>query len=89
MTLNYSSWDDDLPPDPEEIYQDFLCSLERKLGFGLYFVQCTPVESDRFIHKIPHDLPQKKIAVLRLFEPIDKLYQHVADAIKEQEIDIL
>ncbi|MBD2293196.1 tetratricopeptide repeat protein [Anabaena sphaerica FACHB-251] len=89
MILNYSNWDDDLPPDPEEIYQDLLCALERKLGFGLYFVQCTPVESDLFIHKIPQDIPHKKIAVLRLIEPVDKLYQQVANYIQDQTIDIL
>lgn len=89
MILNTSSWDDDLPPDPEEIYQDLLCALDRKLGFGLYFVQCTPVESDCFIHKIPQDLPHKNIAVLRLLEPVDKLYQQVANYIQGQTVDIL
>ncbi|MEA5578583.1 tetratricopeptide repeat protein [Anabaena sp. UHCC 0451] len=89
MTLNYSSWDDDLPPEPEEIYQDLVCALERKLGFGLYFVQCTPVESDRFIQKIPQDIQHKKIAVLSLIEPVEKLYQQVANYIQEKTIDIL
>jgi tetratricopeptide (TPR) repeat protein len=89
MILNTSSWDDDLPPDPEEIYQDLLCALDRKLGFGLYFIQCTPVESDCFIHKIPQDLPHKNIAVLRLLEPVDKLYQQVANYIQGQTVDIL
>ncbi|MGM3305392.1 tetratricopeptide repeat protein [Anabaena sp. WFMT] len=89
MTSNYTDWDNDLPPEPEEVYQDLLRALEWKLGFGLYFVQCTPVESDRFIAKIPHDIPQKRIAVLRLLEPVDKLYEQVADCIKDQQIDIL
>ncbi|TAF12177.1 MAG: tetratricopeptide repeat protein [Nostocales cyanobacterium] len=89
MILNHISWDDDLPPEPEEIYQDLLCALERKLGFGLYFVQCTPVESDRFIHKIPQDLTNKKIGILRLLEPVDKLYQQVDNFVQDQKIDIL
>ncbi len=89
MTLNYSTWDDDFPPDPEEIYQDLLCAVERKSGFGLYFVQCNPVGSDRFINKIPQDIPHKKIAVLRLFEPVDKLYQQITNCIQDQQIDIL
>ncbi|MBK1988702.1 tetratricopeptide repeat protein [Sphaerospermopsis aphanizomenoides BCCUSP55] len=89
MNANYSDWDNDLPPDPEEVYQDLLRVLQWKTGFGLYFVKCNPVESDGFIAKIPHDLPQKKIAVLRLFEPVDKLYQQVVDCIQDQKIDIL
>ncbi|WP_353931518.1 tetratricopeptide repeat protein [Okeanomitos corallinicola TIOX110] len=89
MTLIYSHWDDDLPPDPQEVYQDLLCSLERKTGFGLYFVQCNPVDSDRFINQIPHDLPHKNIKILRLVEPIDKLYQQVNSFIQGKKIDIL
>jgi tetratricopeptide (TPR) repeat protein len=89
MTLNYTDWDDDLLPDPQEAYQDLLCALDRKIGFGLYFVQCNPVESDHFINKIPNDLPEKKIKVLRLFEPIDKLYAQVNNYIQKEKIDIL
>lgn len=89
MTSNYTDWDNDLLPEPEEVYQDLLRALKWKSGFGLYFVQCTPVESDHFIAKIPHDLPQSKIAVLRLFEPVDKLYDKVVDCIQDQQIDIL
>lgn len=89
MTFNYTCWDDDLPPDPQEIYQDLLCALDRKTGFGLYFVQCNPVESDRFINQIPHDLPHKKIAVLRLFEPVEKLYHQVSQYLQGKTIDIL
>jgi tetratricopeptide (TPR) repeat protein len=89
MIINCNQWDEDLPPDPQEIYQDLLCSLDKKSGFGLYFVQCNPVESDRFINKIPHDLSHKKIAILRLFEPIEKLYQQVKDFVQDKQIDIL
>ncbi|NET01364.1 MAG: tetratricopeptide repeat protein [Sphaerospermopsis sp. SIO1G1] len=89
MTNTYSHWDDDLPPDPQEAYQDLLCALERKVGFGLYFVQCNPVESDHFINKIPHDLPHKNIKVLRLVEPIDKLYQKINSFVQAEKIDIL
>ncbi|MEH1868809.1 MAG: tetratricopeptide repeat protein [Nostoc sp.] len=89
MNPNLSDWDDDLPPEPEEAYQDLLRALRRKLGFGLFFVQCTPVEADNFIVKLPQEIPQKKIAVLRLVEAIDNLYQPVAEFVKDKQIDIL
>ncbi|MEH2223977.1 tetratricopeptide repeat protein [Nostoc sp.] len=89
MNPNLSDWDDDLPPEPEEAYQDLLRALKRKSGFGLFFVQCTPVEADKFIVKLPQEIPQKKIAVLRLVESIDNLYQPVAEFVKDKQIDIL
>ncbi len=89
MNPNLSDWDDDLPAEPEEAYQDLLRALKRKSGFGLFFVQCTPVEADKFIVKLPQEIPQKKIAVLRLVEAIDNLYQPVAEFVKDKQIDIL
>ncbi len=89
MNPNLSDWDDDLPPEPEEAYQDLLRALKRKSGFGLFFVQCTPGEADKFIVKLPQEIPQKKIAVLRFVEAIDNLYQPVAEFIKDKQIDIL
>ncbi len=89
MNPNLSDWDDDLPPEPEEAYQDLLRALKRKSGFGLFFVQCTPGEADKFIVKLPQEIPQKKIAVLRFVEAIDNLYQPVAEFIKDKQVDIL
>ncbi|MEH2428679.1 MAG: tetratricopeptide repeat protein, partial [Nostoc sp.] len=89
MNPNLSYWDDDLPLESEEAYQDLLRALKQKSGFGLFFVQCTPGEVDKFIVKLPQEIPQKKIAVLRLVEAIDNLYQPVAEFIKNKQIDIL
>ncbi|QLE51372.1 tetratricopeptide repeat protein [Nostoc sp. C057] len=89
MNPNLSDWDDDLPPEPEEAYQDLLRALKRKSGFGLFFVQCTPGEADKFIVKLPQEIPQKKITVLRLVEAIDNLYELVAESIKNKQVDIL
>ncbi len=89
MNPNLSDWDDDLPPEPEEAYQDLLRALKRKSGFGLFFVQCTPGEADKFIVKLPQEIPQKKIAVLPFVEAIDNLYQPVAEFIKDKQVDIL
>ncbi|MEH2240748.1 tetratricopeptide repeat protein [Nostoc sp.] len=89
MNPNLSDWDDDLPPEPEEAYQDLLRALKRKSGFGLFFVQCTPGAADKFIVKLPQEIPQKKIEVLRFVEAIDNLYQPVAEFVKDKQIDIL
>ncbi len=89
MKSNLTDWDEDLLPEPEEVYQDLLRALRRKSGFGLFFVQCTPAEADLLITKIPQDIPQKKIAVLRLVEPIENLYERVAELIKNKSVEIL
>ncbi|MBC6432037.1 tetratricopeptide repeat protein [Nostoc sp. HG1] len=89
MNPNLSDWDDDLPPEPEEAYQDLLRALKRKSGFGLFFVQCTPAEADKFIVKLPQEIPQKKVEVLRFVESIDNLYQRVAEFVKDKQVDIL
>ncbi|WP_066426589.1 tetratricopeptide repeat protein [Anabaena sp. 4-3] len=89
MNSDFNDWDDDLPPEPEVAYQDLVRALKRKSGFGLFFVQCTPVEADNLIVKLPQDIPQKHIEVLRLVESIDNLYQRVAEFVKNKQIDIL
>ncbi|MBP5977091.1 tetratricopeptide repeat protein, partial [Brasilonema sp. CT11] len=89
MNTDLNDWDEDLPPEPEEAYQDLVRALKRKSGFGLFFVQCTPAESDRFITKLPQDIPHKNVAALRLVEPIDNLYQRVAEFVKDKPVDIL
>jgi tetratricopeptide (TPR) repeat protein/DNA-binding CsgD family transcriptional regulator len=89
MNPNFSDWDEDLPPEPEEAYQDLVRALKRKSGFGLYFVQCTPAEADRFIAKLPQEIPQKKVVALRLVEAIDNLYERVAEFVKDKQVDIL
>ncbi len=89
MNANLDNWDDDLPPEPQAAYQDLLRALKRKTGFGLYFVQCTPVEAENLIVKLPHDIPHKQIEVLRLVESIDNLYERVAEFVKNKQVDIL
>ncbi|MER3589645.1 MAG: hypothetical protein C4322_18590, partial [Mastigocladus sp. ERB_26_1] len=89
MNPNVDDWDEDFPPEPEAVYQDLVRALKRKSGFGLYFVQCTPGEADRLIAKLPQDIPQKHIEVLRLVEAIDNLYERVAEFVKDKRVDIL
>lgn len=85
----FSDWDEDLPPEANEDYDNLIRSLDRKTGFGLYFVQCTPAEADQVIGRMPQDLPRKKIAVLRLVGPIDNLYQRVHEIYQQRQFEVL
>jgi tetratricopeptide (TPR) repeat protein len=89
MKLDFSNWDEDLPPDISEEYENLITSLERKTGFGLFFVQCTPRDSENVIDRVISSLPAKQIQVLRLVEPIENLYQLVDDLYSSKRFDLL
>ena len=89
MNLDLSDWDNDLPSQPEEVYQDLLLALKRKSGFGLFFVQCTSPKADYLITQLPKDITEKKIEVLSLIEPIDNLYRRVATWSEGKHVEIL
>ncbi|AFZ26349.1 tetratricopeptide repeat protein [Cylindrospermum stagnale PCC 7417] len=89
MKQYFSDWDEDSPPEPEAAYQDLVRALKRNSGFGLYFVQCSPGEAEQVIGKIPQDLPQKKVEVLRLVEPISNLYERVIDLYSNKQFEVL
>ncbi|MBK1988700.1 hypothetical protein A0J48_014325 [Sphaerospermopsis aphanizomenoides BCCUSP55] len=89
MNLKHSDWDEDLPPDGREEYDDLIKHLQRNQGFGLYFVQCKPLEEEKIISAIIQDLPDKKIETLRLNEPIQGLYDQALNLYISQQVDIL
>ena len=76
-------------PSVEEIYQTLLRSLRRRKGFGIVFIQCSPAQADRLIPQLQVELIQKKISVLQLTEPVENLYNLVADLSNQEELDIL
>ena len=80
---------DDRPPSLEEVYQALLRSLRRRKGFGILFVQCSPAQATQLIRQVKEDLPQKKIEVLQLTEPIDNLYNLIADRGDRHDLNIL
>ena len=80
---------DDRPPSLEEVYQALLRSLRRRKGFGILFVQCSPAQATQLIRQVKEDLPQKKIEVLQLTEPIDNLYSLIADRGDRHDLNIL
>ncbi|MEQ8956648.1 MAG: prenyltransferase, partial [Coleofasciculus sp. C2-GNP5-27] len=78
MIRNLTEWDEDDKGDAEDEYEALRRSLSWTEGFGLLFVDCTPATAEKLIEDIRKDLPQKRIDVLRLTEPIENLYAEIA-----------
>ena len=76
-------------PSEEEVYQALRRSLQRRKGFGIVFVQCSPATATRLIARVKSDISQKKIAVLSLTEPIENLYNLVEARPDKDELNIL
>ncbi|MCU0526187.1 MAG: hypothetical protein MUF72_15320, partial [Elainella sp. Prado103] len=75
--------------DPDREYRALLRSLRWTEGFGLLFVQCSPAEGVRLVERVQSDLPQKRIDLLTLTEPIEKLYETVAAFPQIDQLDVL
>ena len=73
----------------EEEYLLLLRSLRRRKGFGLLFVESTPVGGEELITQIKKDLPQKKVGVLNLENPIKNLIERVQDLPNQKKLNIL
>jgi tetratricopeptide (TPR) repeat protein len=56
-----------------EVYRALVRSLRRRKGFGLVFVQAAGERANQLVAELQADLPRKKIEVLDLQEPIQKL----------------
>ncbi|MEQ8466395.1 tetratricopeptide repeat protein [Coleofasciculus sp. E1-EBD-02] len=89
MIRNLTEWDEDDKGDAEDEYEALRRSLSWTEGFGLLFVDCTPATADKLIEDVRKDLPQKRIEVLRLTEPIENLYTEIAALPNRDSIDIL
>ena len=89
MKPELTDLDIDLPADPEEEYQSLVRSIAWTKGFGLIFVRCSPAVGEELIRKIRDDIPDKKIEVLRLDQPIDNLYPIIENLPNQTEINIL
>lgn len=78
-----------LDTTPEGVYGALLRCLKRTKGFGIVFVQCSPAEGNELIGRVQEDLSEKNIAVLKLTEPIDNLYDIVANRGDRNDLNIL
>nr|MDJ0507697.1 tetratricopeptide repeat protein [Crocosphaera sp.] len=71
----------------EENYEALRRNIQRRKGFGILFVCCTPVEEQKIINKLQVDLPKKKIDVLKLNSEIDNIYQLIEDKLEKKKLD--
>ena len=89
MTSDSIDWSKEVKTDPEQEYRALLKSLRRTRNFGLFFVQCSPVEGERLIRRIRSDLPQKRTEVLTLTATVTNLYDEVDALPNKDQIEIL
>jgi Tfp pilus assembly protein PilF len=87
MTLVQSEFKQNLAQ--EETYQALLRSLRRRKGFGIVFVQCSPATASRLIPRLKDELSQKTTAELNLTEPIDNLFELVAQKAETEKLNLL
>ncbi|MEB3193321.1 MAG: tetratricopeptide repeat protein, partial [Snowella sp.] len=72
-----------------EEYQAVVRSLRRRKGFGFLFMESTPVGGEELITKIKKDLPQKKVGILSLENPITNLIERVTAFPNQETLNIL
>jgi len=72
-----------------EEYQAVVRSLRRRKGFGFLFMESTPVGGEELITKIKKDVPQKKVGVLSLENPITNLIERVTAFPNQETLNIL
>jgi tetratricopeptide (TPR) repeat protein len=87
--MSQSSSTQALDTSPEGVYQALLRCLKRTKGFGIVFVQCSPDVGNQLTDRVQEDLSEKKIAILELTEPIDNLYDIVANRDDRNDLNIL
>nr|WP_242037874.1 tetratricopeptide repeat protein [Tolypothrix sp. FACHB-123] len=89
MTLELTDWDKDLPTEGDEEYQALVRTLNFTEGFGLLFVRCSPAEGEQLITKVKEDITNKNIAVLRLEQAVNNLYEIIENLDNQKKINIL
>ncbi len=75
--------------DEQEVYRKLKRALSWQEGFGILFVQCTPVQESLIIKQVKQDITEQKIDVLKLEHSIDNLYDLIEEKVKDNPIDIL
>jgi RNA polymerase sigma factor (sigma-70 family) len=87
--MSQSSSTQALDTSPEGVYRALLRCLKRTKGFGIVFVQCSPSVGTRLINRVRGDLFEKKIEILELTEPINNLYDIIANWDDRNDLNIL
>ncbi|MGK7929086.1 MAG: tetratricopeptide repeat protein [Spirulina sp.] len=75
--------------EEEETYQALRRGLQRKSGFGLFFVRCIPANVATIVGRIREDIPNRKVELLNLEGEIEHFYDFVRENLDYDNIDIL
>ena len=73
----------------EDEYQALMRALDRIQGFGLFFVECSPIQAERLIERIREDLPRQTCSHLLLPGPVDSLFDRVATMAASETPEII
>lgn len=84
-----TEWDDDVTVSDDEDYAALVRAIQWAQGFGLLFVQCSPAEGERLVDRVQADVTEKAIAVLRLDDEIEDLYEAVKTYPSIESTDVL
>ncbi|MEM8640710.1 MAG: tetratricopeptide repeat protein [Cyanobacteria bacterium P01_G01_bin.54] len=76
-------------PTTEETYGALRRHLQRRDGFGLVFVRCAPADVAEIVERLEGNIPEKKMGILALDEPVTDLYDLVAEKIESQPLEVV
>ncbi len=88
MTKLLTQYDKNIREDEREVYLTLCRDLLWRDGFGILFVQCTPLQENWIIEKLKKDI-KKNIDILEIKQSTDNLYDLIAFKTQEKQIDIL
>jgi tetratricopeptide (TPR) repeat protein len=90
MTTTLKIEDFDLPLETEEeVYASLLRALQRKQGFGLFFVQCTPAQGQDVMARLREDLGEKRLATVQVERETTTLYEEIEGLWEREPFDVL
>ncbi|MGK7954626.1 MAG: CHAT domain-containing protein [Crocosphaera sp.] len=89
MTKLFTQYDKHIREDEREAYLTLRRDLVWREGFGILFVQCTPVQENWIIEKLKKDIIEKNIDILEIQQSTDNLYDLIAFQTQDRPVDIL
>jgi tetratricopeptide (TPR) repeat protein len=75
-------------PEAAQEYGALVRALRRKQGFGLFFVQASPAKGQEILTDLRRDLPQKKVAEVRIGRTDDRLFDRLEAIWEGEPVDI-
>ncbi|MEM8503853.1 MAG: hypothetical protein AAF716_11950 [Cyanobacteria bacterium P01_D01_bin.1] len=73
----------------ELLHISLVRAVRRRQGFGILFLQCSPVYGQAVLSRLQADVPQKKMGQITLTKESRTLFRQVADREDVNELDVL